>query len=94
MSSQKPKSAIDSRWRWSTPATADPTEDRVNVEVRQVSRSNPPLSDAVFVFQEVHFPRNQEFAEQAEGNIVTINGLWYGDIKLETAFTIGTDTTA
>ena len=77
-----------------TPATADPTEDRVNIEIKQLSKSTPPLADVVFVFQEVHFPRNQEFNEAPEGNVVTLNGLWYGDIVKNADFTTGTDTTA
>ena len=76
-----------------TPTTAEPTEDRVNVEVRMIAKS-AGATDLVLKWNEVWFPPAQDISEAFEGNSITLSGLWKGDITKAATFTTGTDTTA
>ena len=77
-----------------TPATAEPDEDRVNIEVRNIKKHATAVNDLVLKWNEVWFPPRQDFRTAIEGNRLTLNGLWKGDIVKATTFTTGTDTTA
>jgi hypothetical protein len=77
-----------------TPDTAEPTEDRVNIEVRLIKKSATGANDLVLHWNEVWFPPNQDFQMGMEASLLNITGLWKGDLTKSTAFTVGTDTTA
>lgn len=76
-----------------TPTTAEPLEDRVNIEIRQIAKS-AGANDLVMKLNEIWFPPRQSMAEAFEGNAMTVSGIWKGDVTTGTAFTTGTDTEA
>jgi hypothetical protein len=75
------------------PETNDLAEDRINIEVMQEAVTVGE-DDLVIKWAEIYFGPNQELNLVAEGNTVTINGLWKGGITTGTTFTTGTNTLA